>query len=455
MRSYFTYKRTYHWAVIVILGFMIREEMLGVTSIIRTLYLSSHRYELLLNFFHSTGWTRARLSEFWWDTVYTYAPLQRCNGKVILLGDHTTVPKEGRKIPMNRRVRETSETSSKPSVCRGHKWGFIGALMGNEHNTSSIPLTGELHQKAEVVGVTDCQRPITVRIVDMALTTVNHIRSNSYLILDRYFCVKTVFNAVYTHAGKYRVDILTPAKKSYVAYKKISPEKKSRKKYGDKIKLFDRFNELGEHTQEIIVYGKKETVLLYRERLLWKPIGRELLFVWVHSSHGKMVLMSSDLSLSADQAVELYCRRAKIESFFSVLKNVLGGFKYHFWSKHLEAQSRNPRKQKKRKLKTTDAASVAFKIEVIERFVALQVIACGLLQLLTYKFSEEIVTKGNFWMRTISSAIPSERVAKKAISFCITQALLKNEALSIIDIIKKKQLPPEKIIKNRNNSYDC
>ena len=445
-RKSFSREKTFNWAVIVILGFMVREDTLGVTSIIRSLYLSPGTYENMIHFFHSDGWCLQRFYQVWWSAVYTHSPVILQNGRLVVLGDHTDVSKDGRKMPCVRRMKQSSETSSKPNFYRGHKWGFISLLLGTTEKISSIPLSGEMHQKAEVVGIAEDKSPITERIVAMAIAAANHFEISVYLILDRFFAVKTVFNLAYNNVSCYAVLILTLAKSSYVAYEKptLIPGKK-KKKYGNKIKLFNRFSELKGCTQEVLVYGKKEIALVYGEVLLWKPIGRELLFIWAETSRGRIVLMSSDLELEPIAGVELYCKRAKIESLFSVFKNLLGGFGYHFWSKHLESQSRNPKKQKQRKLKTSDAASVVRTRSAIERFVALQIVACGILQILAFKFSEDISAKGKFWMRTISSKVPSERVAKRAILFSLISALLKNKRLAMIDIIKQKQSSDTKI----------
>ena len=62
-RDSFTRERTFYWAIITILGFMVREDSLGVTSIIRALYLSPSAYENLLHFFHSNAWNLLRYYE--------------------------------------------------------------------------------------------------------------------------------------------------------------------------------------------------------------------------------------------------------------------------------------------------------------------------------------------------------------------------------------------------------
>ncbi len=56
----------------------------------------------------------------------------------------------------------------------------------------------------------------------------------------------------------------------------------------------------------------------------------------IETSHGRMILMSSDMTLGALQALNLSTARVRIESLFASVKNLLGGLAYHFWSKYLE-----------------------------------------------------------------------------------------------------------------------
>jgi hypothetical protein len=67
--------------------------------------------------------------------------------------------------------------------------------------------------------------------------------------------------------------------------------------------------------------------------LLWRPIADTVLFVFAVTSKGPIILMSSDLMLSAVNAIELYCVRTRIEIMFAVLKHVIGAFKFRFWCK--------------------------------------------------------------------------------------------------------------------------
>jgi len=129
MRSAFSRQATYHWFVIVFAGFMVRTDTLGVSSIVRALMLAPESYTCLLHFFHSTAWTVEGLMAAWWEWLATREVAYRLGSRLVLVGDHTKAPKDGRKMPAVTTLHQDSETSAKPTFFRGHHWGCIGLLV--------------------------------------------------------------------------------------------------------------------------------------------------------------------------------------------------------------------------------------------------------------------------------------------------------------------------------------
>jgi len=106
--------------------------------------------------------------------------------------------------------------------------------------------------------------------------------------------------------------------------------------------------------------------------LLWKPTGRLIRFVIAINSHGPIVLMCSDLNQDPKLALELYCMRTRIETMFDMLKNLIGAFRYQFWTKMMPRHPRRPIKNKDL-IKPSFAALPKIKLcwEAYERFVML------------------------------------------------------------------------------------
>ena len=71
------------------------------------------------------------------------------------------------------------------------------------------------------------------------------------------------------------------------------------------------------------LYGKEEPVEYLSVRLLWRPVGHEVLFVLVKLADGRRcVLLSSDLMLHPLLVLRMYAVRFKIEVGFKV--SILG-----------------------------------------------------------------------------------------------------------------------------------
>ena len=54
---------------------------------------------------------------------------------------------------------------------------------------------------------------------------------------------------------------------------------------------------------------------------------------------------NSGIPLAAETALRLYCARTRIEIAFDMLKNLIGSFRYRFWSKGLPRHCRKPKKK--------------------------------------------------------------------------------------------------------------
>ncbi|MEG0152317.1 hypothetical protein [Niameybacter sp.] len=74
-RNCFTRQASFNWFVVIIIGLMLRSDILGLTSIIRDLGLAPKHYESILHFFHSSSWSLKSISSKWFEVVKNFAPL--------------------------------------------------------------------------------------------------------------------------------------------------------------------------------------------------------------------------------------------------------------------------------------------------------------------------------------------------------------------------------------------
>jgi len=135
----------------------------------------------------------------------------------------------------------------------------------------------------------------------------------------------------------------------------------------------------------------------------------------------------------------VYARRAKIETLFDTLKNILGGMRYHFWSKYLQPASRRPVRRDAPKPTSSRPDKTRNTLGAIEKFVQVQLIVLGALQLLAQGFAREIRTTAQCWLRTPCGDIPSEFVTRHALANLLRTNILSFARSSITRIILDKQ----------------
>jgi hypothetical protein len=451
MRPAFSRRATHCWFVVVFVGFILRTDNFGVSSIVRALFLPPESYTCLLHFFHSSAWDVETIMATWWQWLVKKNVAHRINNRLVLIGDHTKTPKDGRKMPAVTTLHQDSETGSKPSYFRGHHWGCIGILMQACDKYFAVPLWANIQEGLTLLAGSDEKRllPKTVQIVEMARRTAIAMSAKSYLVLDAYFAVGSVFLAASVKLNDISnfVHILVRAKKNVVAYgkpPKKDPHKRGpAKKYGKKLKLMTLFDSKAKcytfQTIEADIYGQKETVHYLVLDLLWKPVKGMLRFILVETSRGRIILITSDFNLDAVTAIQLYCRRVTIETMFDTLKNTLGAMAYHFWSQYLSRASRKPKKQKDQKQKSSNSTQTKNTLAAIEKFVNVQLLVLGILQLIAKQFPAEVKSKANCWLRTVSSKTPSEFVTRTAVANMLKNNLYGFAKDWITQLIQQKQ----------------
>lgn len=457
MQPAFSRRATYCWFVVVFVGLIVRTDNFGVSSIIRSLCLSPENYPCLLHFFHSTAWDIETIMSIWWRWLAQNNVAYHINNRIVLAGDHTKAPKGGRKMPAVSTLHQDSETASKPSFFRGHHWGVIALLVHACDKYFSVPLWANIQEGMALLTNPGDKRSLskTVQIVEMAKHAAAAMGTEAYLVLDAYFSVGPVFTAAARQLNGVSnfVHILTRAKKNVVAYHTPPARKKHQrgrtKIYGNKIKmatLFDsKANRYAFETIQADIYDKNETVRYLVLDLLWKPFKGMLRFILIETSRGRIILMTSDLALAPATAIHLYCRRVTIETMFDTLKNTLAALAYHFWSRCLSPASRSPKKNKDQTQHSTNLANTLNTLAAIEKFVNIQLLVLGTLQLIAKKFPAEVKAKANCWLRTVSANTPSEFVTRTALANILKNNLYGFGKDWITHLIRQKQ----KIRKNK------
>ena len=306
LRGAFSRKATYAWFVVAFMGVILRADDYGVTSFVRALGLEPAHYTLLVHFFHSSAWCVSGLMQRWWLWVVQQNLGWQVNERLVFTGDHTKVPKDGRKMPGVATLHQDSETASKPSFFRGHHWGCIALVTHAANRFFSTPLWAAIHEGVDALQASaDKQTPKTILTVAMAQQIARHIDRAAYLVLDAYFATGTVLEATRDSSNgiERSIHVITRAKKNIVAYLPALPKRRKtpgRKAiYGEKLKLYDMFEHWAQRfeTTTAHVYDHAEPIRYYVMDLLWKPIKGPVRFFWFETSRGRIVLMTTDSTL--------------------------------------------------------------------------------------------------------------------------------------------------------------
>jgi hypothetical protein len=284
-------------------------------------------------FFRVSSWSLQALVAHWAFFVVSQDVIIKFQGRAVILGDHTYVPKDGRRMPGVLSLHQHSETQSKPSYFRGHCWGAIGVLIGSLTAPYCLPLFLQLHLgmlhigQEQEKGKDNKSETMGTRIVQMAIDFALRQNLACTLVLDAFFPSGAVFRLASVWSielKKQIVNLIIRAKKNCVAYfmAEISNGKKAGRpaKYGKKVNVMELFDYMGYFSKiKCKIYGREEEILIGCLDLLWMPTGNLIRFVLAQTSRGKLVLMCNDLNQDPVGAVELYCLRPRIEVMFDNL----------------------------------------------------------------------------------------------------------------------------------------
>ncbi len=125
---YSCFKRSaaFDWFVVIVVGFMVRSDSLGITSIIWDLALNPDLYPCLEHFFRASSWEWDSVFYAWVKIAASKAPLRRVAGRAVLIGDGTKRAADGKYMPCVKKMVQESESASKPMFIHGHFFGYDG-----------------------------------------------------------------------------------------------------------------------------------------------------------------------------------------------------------------------------------------------------------------------------------------------------------------------------------------
>ena len=417
LRPAFSRETPFEWFVLLLWGVLLTTQPPAVTSYLNALGLSEGYYHQALHWFHSSAFSIDDLCDRWGRWLRTHPNTHRLKGQPVYVGDGIKVGKEGRKMPGVKRLHQESENVSKPKWLRGHYFSALGLLFSAGQALFATPIVLKLHDGIDSVEAEEDEPPTLVD--KMARLCVELMSEGSYALLDAYYASVKILKP-FRERG---LHLISRARLTTVAHAAFCrrPGKHGpgrHREWGSEIKLRDLFAPIEEClSASVWLYGQKMTVYYQEFKLYWDSADQLVLFVLTQLPTGKqIILLSSDVNLTGQEVIEAYGWRFKIEVSFRTLVHLLGGFAYQFWLKAMTKATRWPKTLRLADYDELVQAQIISKVEAFERFVNLNAIALGLLQVLALELPNQIWTHFPRWFRTLPKhGYPSEQIVRIAL----------------------------------------
>ena len=413
-RPAFSRETPFEWFVLLLWGALLSHQPAAVTSYLNGLGLGEADYHRALHWFQSQAFRMDAVCLRWGRWLSSHPQVKALKGQRVYAGDGIKVSKEGRKMPGVKGLHQESEDVNKPEWIRGHYFSALSLLLGSGNALFAVPIVLKLHDGIDPISSSE------LTLVDkMASVCVSFMVTGSYALLDAYYASAKVlrpFRASGLHLIS-RAPISTVARAPFSANASVRGPGRPRK-WGSPIKLRELFApvETCESTQ-VWLYGKSQLVYYQTFEFFWDTHDVLVLFVLAQLPNGKqIILLSSDTTLTGAQVIEAYGWRFKIEVSFRTLVHLLGGFDYRFWLRSMPTIAHWPKNLVLADFDNAFHTQVANKVEAFERFVNLNAIALGLLQVLALELPNTVWTHFPRWFRTLPRhGLPSEQIVRMAL----------------------------------------
>ena len=251
-------------------------------------------------------------------------------GRVLLAIDDSTYGKTGKKIEGAATHFDHACKLNSSSYIWGHCRVVTGVLSFVKGRWAMMPLLQNnyvpVKQKA------DGSTKIEIA-TEHILTMAKELSSEILVVCDSWFAVKNLISRVQKTDVEQAVHILSRLRvnSALTWLPETLNEKKGRgrpKKYGTKTGSVPELAESlkpNSRVAKLFLYSKERDVEFSETIVMSKALKQKIKVIFIYLKSGRVFpLITTDLELTAEEAIEFYSARWKIESGFKELKHELG-----------------------------------------------------------------------------------------------------------------------------------
>jgi hypothetical protein len=437
-------QRSFLWLLVSLAGICAREDLLGVSSIVRTLGLAPRCYDRLLDFFHSAAVDVDRLTVHWTQRARALLPVHRFAGKLVLLGDGIKIPKSGRRMPGVKLLHQPGDSNTKPPFIMGHSVQVVSLLVAAADSFFAVPLAARIHEGVKFTNRD--HRTLPSKCCDLLDSLA--LGESFYFVADAYYACAAVAQRLRTSGSH----LISRVRRNAVAYIPAPTPRGRRKRgrprvYGQKLKLWSLFDAPAQDWQEgdSPVYAERDVTIRFLSRdLIWRPLRTVARFVLVeHPDRGRSIFITTDLSLPPIEIIRLYGLRFKIELSFKQALRVLGAYAYHFWMRAMPKITRGSGTQHLHRASKRYRDRVRRKLGAYNRHIQVGLIGQGILQYLAIQHPRLVWSSFGSWLRTIRPGLPpSELVTAAALRHSLPDFLAQQRNPSLFIKFLRERIEP-------------
>ena len=258
------------------------------------------------------------------------AQLQVHGGYLAAL-DTLLVPKNGQKMAGVQRWKDHSGNADRGESLKGHHWGMLGLISFNPTHqryrcwvTKMRLISGKLNPCEFIVDPEGGARRATFwdGVMPLVLELKEHLGTGLLrIVVDAYFCKAPFLQPLVTQ----HIQVITRMRKDAVAWEqRIENQQKQTVKLNGKWKLAKLLQELPTQSLWVQIYGKKMLVEAVERDVFIRGFASKVKVVVAQGIQQPILFLSTDLTLTPTQIIELYGARFSIELAIRDLKQHFG-----------------------------------------------------------------------------------------------------------------------------------